>query len=203
MTRLARELLEPRRLSRYLGSRKHTVISRIVAPRRAAVAAILRDLQGSPEILMMKRVQRNRDRWSGHVSFPGGMAEERDADLRATAVRETSEEVAIDLDAHARLIGRMDDQVAISHGGPLPLAITPFVFELQDDVKPVPGPEAEDVFWLPLDEVLSGRLDAVFAYRFGALRKDLPSWKWQDFTVWGLTWRMTTTLLELAEQAGD
>ena len=203
MSEAAQNLLEPARLARYLADRKVSTINRVVAPRRAAVAVVLRNLDSAPEILLIKRVQRDRDRWSGHVSFPGGMAEVSDADLLATAVRETHEEVAIDLQVSARLLGRMDDQVAISHGGPLPMAITPWVFELQHPVEPQLSDEAEDVFWLPVAEALSGRIDEAFPYRFGGLKKDLPSWRWQGYSIWGLTHRMTSALFELARQASS
>lgn len=197
------ELFEPRRLARHLNNRRVKTINRVVAPRRAAVALVLRNLGEAPEILLIKRMQRERDRWSGHVSFPGGMAETRDVDLLATAVRETHEEVAIDLLACARLLGPMDDQVAMARGGPLPMAITPWVFELQQPVEPQLSAEAEDVFWLPVAEALSGRIDKDFPYRFGGLKKNLPSWRWQGYTVWGLTHRMTTTLIELAREAAS
>ena len=201
MSPSASELFEPRRLARYLNERTVKTINRVVAPRRAAVAVVLRNLDSAPEILLIKRVQRERDRWSGHVSFPGGMAEAGDKDLLATAVRETHEEVAIDLQTSARLLGPMDDQVAMAKGGPLPMAITPWVFELQKAVEPQLSAEAEDVFWLPVAEALSGRIDEDFPYRFHGLKKDLPSWRWQGYTVWGLTHRMTTTLFELAREA--
>ena len=199
----ARDLLEPARLARHLAARKVKTINRVVAPRRAAVAVVLRNLERAPELLLIKRVQRHRDRWSGHVSFPGGMAEQTDKNLLATAVRETHEEVAIDLETSGRLLGQMDDQIAISHGGPLPMAITPWVFELQQPVEPQLSAEAEDVFWLPVDEALSGRIDKAFPYRLGGISKDLPSWHWQGYVIWGLTHRMSTALFSLAQRAAQ
>ncbi len=89
---------------------------------------LLRFEREDPDVLLIKRAAREGDRWSGHVSFPGGMQEDDDADLLATAIRETREEVGLDLDEIARFIGPLSDQRAIANARTLPMAISPFVF---------------------------------------------------------------------------
>lgn len=53
--------------------------------------------RGDPEILFIKRAGRAGDRWSGHVALPGGRRDPSDIDDRAAAIRETKEEVGLDL----------------------------------------------------------------------------------------------------------
>jgi 8-oxo-dGTP pyrophosphatase MutT (NUDIX family) len=163
----------------------------------AAVAVVLRFDSGVAEVLLMKRAERADDRWSGHVSFPGGRRHPNDLDLLATALRETREEVGLDLAHTARVIGRLDSVRAIAQGKIQPLVIHPFVFE---EVAPAPlvlGDEAESAFWLPLAEVAAGGLDAPFEYLHGPTPLTLPSWRYQDYVVWGLTHHMLQGLLEV------
>ncbi len=169
--------------------------STLPALSRAAVAAILRFQGGAPEVLLMKRTARKTDRWSGEVSFPGGRADKKDGGLKHTAVRETLEEVGIDLEAEARLLGRLDDVMAIANGKVLPMAITPFVFALDTDVSPELSDEAESTFWLPLGEVISGRLDGTRPYKLGPLSITLSCWNYEGYEIWGLTHKMLTRLL--------
>ena len=49
--------------------------------RRAAVAVILREQHNGPEILFIRRAERNGDPWSGHMAFPGGHVDDTDASL--------------------------------------------------------------------------------------------------------------------------
>jgi 8-oxo-dGTP pyrophosphatase MutT (NUDIX family) len=165
--------------------------------RRAAVAALLRFDRGRPEVLLMKRIEREGDRWSGHVSLPGGNQQADDADLVATAVRETREEVAIDLERAARLLGRLDAIRPMSRAGPVPMTVTPFVFELTGEVDPVPGDEAESVFWLPLDLALGGSLDSHYQYVVASGPMALPCWRFDGYVVWGLTYRLLRDLFDL------
>jgi 8-oxo-dGTP pyrophosphatase MutT (NUDIX family) len=165
--------------------------------RRAAVAALLRFDRGRPEVLLMKRIERDGDRWSGHVSLPGGNQQADDADLVATAVRETREEVGVDLAAAARPLGRMDAIRPLSRAGPVPMVVTPFVFELIAEVNPVAGDEADAVFWLPLDDALAGALDSQYEYLIGASPMMLPCWRYEGFVIWGLTYRLLKDLFEL------
>lgn len=53
--------------------------------------------KGDPEILFIKRAGRVGDRWSGHIALPGGRRDPPDVDDRAAAIRETKEEVGLDL----------------------------------------------------------------------------------------------------------
>ena len=87
----------------------HVPVDAVPSPasRLAAVAAILR-VTSEPELLFIKRAEVAHDPWSGHIAFPGGRMEVSDASLEATAVRETFEELAIDLH-DGQILGRLDD----------------------------------------------------------------------------------------------
>ena len=160
------------------------------------MAIALRHGSEGPEVLLGRRANRRGDRWSGHVSLPGGLHEPSDAHLRATALRETWEEVGVDLGATARLIGRLDEVPAVVHGGLQPLSIAPFVFELQREISPQPSAELTRVFYLPLRVAASGRLDSHLWYRLaGPVRLPWPCWRWDGEVIWGLTYRMLRSLL--------
>lgn len=49
------------------------------------------------EIVFIKRALCDGDPWSGHCAFPGGGFEKSDLGLRETAIRETKEEVGLEL----------------------------------------------------------------------------------------------------------
>lgn len=67
---------------------------------------------GEPEVLFIKRASRVGDRWTGHVAFPGGRRDPEDADDFAAAVRETSEEVGIDLSPrNAIAVGNLPQRI--------------------------------------------------------------------------------------------
>lgn len=193
-------LLSLEQFSRALAAHEPHLISATIAPRRAAVAVLLRWERAAPDVLLMQRVHREGDRWSGHVSFPGGMESPGDSDLLDTAIRETMEEVGVDLRATARLIGRSDDQMAMARGKVLPIAITPFVFAQTTPAPIALGPEADATLWLPVDAVRSGALDADYDYHLGPVPMKLPSWHFDGRTIWGLTHRMLGRLLEIAER---
>jgi 8-oxo-dGTP pyrophosphatase MutT (NUDIX family) len=171
--------------------------------RHAAVAAILRFDRAQPEVLLMQRAERATDRWSGHVSLPGGNASPGDADLRATAIRETHEEVGLDLARCARPLGRLDAVQAVARGKVLPMTITPFVFALVEDEPLILGPEADAAFWLPLVDAARGALDGTYEWRIGPAPLSLPCWKFDGRVVWGLTYKMLDALLTLVREAPE
>lgn len=77
--------------------------------------------RGDPEILFIKRAARSGDRWTSHVALPGGKQDAEDADDKATAIRETMEEVGIDLnDERAIFGGNLPQRVITTDWGNVP-----------------------------------------------------------------------------------
>lgn len=160
--------------------------------RHAAVAVVLHEEPPGPRVLLMKRVEREGDPWSGHISLPGGGYDARDPHLLATAIRETQEELGIGLEG-TRLVGTLP-VLAPYTSGPLGVQVTPFVFLTHAAVEPQPGPEAEAAFWLPVELAASGALDEMYTYP--GTDRTFPSWRFEAHTIWGLTWRILRDLID-------
>ena len=129
--------------------------------------------------------------------MPGGMADPSDGDLLTTALREAREELGLALQP-SQALGRLDDQIAMAKGRILPLAITPYVFAVDHVPTLSLNHEATTAFWLPLAPLLRGELNAVHRYSLGGLGQDLPAWRYEGHTIWGLTHRMLSKLMEIA-----
>lgn len=168
----------------------HQAISHDVAPRRAAVAALLAQ-RPEPALLLIRRAEHPDDPWSGQMGLPGGRLNPEEEPLQA-ALRETREEVGIDLGQRAELLGPLDQVQAIGRGRVLPLAIHPFVFASaeQPPVRHDPTEVAETV-WVPLQFLRdAGNLQSM---RWRGL--ELPCYRYHDRQIWGLTFRMIQSLL--------
>ncbi len=173
------------------------ISSLALTKQQAAVAALLRYQDGQPEVLLMQRADREGDRWSGQVSFPGGHQEHGDRTLLATAIREAREEVGVDLSISARLLGRIDPIRAMARGKVLPMSISPFVFVQTGPVELVLGDEAIETFWLPLPLAASGQISGQHPFQKGPLKLKLPCWNYQGRVIWGLTYQMLNILLRI------
>jgi 8-oxo-dGTP pyrophosphatase MutT (NUDIX family) len=189
-------------ITRALGGAEQLDLLSRLAREHAAVAAVLRDRDGGggAELLMVRRAERAGDPWSGHVALPGGLAEPADRDVEDTARRETLEEIGLDLARSARVIGRLVSEVSKTKRGMGLLAIHPIVFALEAGAEPVflPSPEVQRAFWLPIEEVLSGRLDAVRPWRAFGFDLKMPAWHWDGEVIWGITHRIVSRLLARA-----
>lgn len=124
----------------------------------AAVAVLVRVADppeqpgGDAELLFIKRAILARDPWSGHIAFPGGRYEAGDASLVQTAVRETREELAIDLVQSGLLIGQLDDIAPRSPSLP-PIIVRPFVAVVSSDISMQPNSEVADAFWVRVSQL--------------------------------------------------
>jgi len=170
----------------------------VPAPGRAAVAIVVREGTDGPQVLLIRRAEHPRDPWSGHMAFPGGREDPEDENLLATAIRETLEELSLDLRRAGRLLGQLAPLPAMTRERPVGMTIVPFVFELTAEAELSYSDEVAEAVWVPLDPLLHGRLRTTFAVdRGGGERVQFPAHDVDGRIVWGLTYRMLDSLFTL------
>jgi 8-oxo-dGTP pyrophosphatase MutT (NUDIX family) len=168
---------------------------------RAAVALVLRPATaagGGLEVLLIRRADREGDPWSGHMAFPGGRADPRDADTIATAVRETREEVGIDLAHGGEWLGALQELHPRS-GAPA-IHVYPHVFAVPAGTQAHPNEEVHRALWVPLSDLSSPGAAAEHVHEHAGARVRFPAYAVGPYVVWGLTYRMLSELLALCAQ---
>jgi 8-oxo-dGTP pyrophosphatase MutT (NUDIX family) len=181
---------EIRRLAQALASRvpvRHDPDDPI---RRAAVALLLRLGDGDAlELLLIKRAIYESDPWSGHVALPGGRQEPGDPTLLHTAIRETREEIGVDISGQGVVLGVLDELVPSTPRLP-PLTILPHVAAVERDLPLTLSREVADAFWVPLsvlrDPAASREVDLDLVTGVRRVR----SLSYKEHIIWGLTERI-------------
>lgn len=176
----------PERLQRRLG--------RDLRP--AGVLVPILERHGACTVLFTMRSPNMRYH-AGQVSFPGGRMEPGDADIVATALRETHEEVGIE-PGRVEVAGFLPPVPTVSG-----YAVTPIVGIVAPGAAIMPDPvEVERVFEVPLDYLLDptnrrqgerewqGHRVPYSEYRYGAER------------IWGATAGIVAMLASMLEKKG-
>ena len=153
-----------------------------------------------PELLFIKRAEAKHDPWSGHMAFPGGRQEPADQSLQATAMRETFEELSLDL-ACGQILGQLDDLAPRSPVLP-PVIIRPFVALVAPDVSFVLSREVAAVFWVPLSQLRATNAHTEQEIAVNGVRTRLPAYAVHGHVVWGLTERIVRQLLLMFDGEG-
>jgi 8-oxo-dGTP pyrophosphatase MutT (NUDIX family) len=153
----------------------------------AAVSLILREAgDDRVELLFIKRAARDDDPWSGQIAFPGGRHDESDESLEDTAVRETREEVGIELRRHGAIIGALDElrpRIAVLP----PVIVRPYVATIAADVIIGSSDEVAGSFWAPLDAILdpaASRPTEIVVRQTSTVR---PAIHYEGHVIWGMT----------------
>jgi 8-oxo-dGTP pyrophosphatase MutT (NUDIX family) len=172
-------------------------------PHRAAVAMVLAPHPDGPKVLMIRRAEHPEDPWSGHMAFPGGRSEPEDLSLVQTAIRETLEEVGVDLTSHGELITPMNELPAYSSGRPVGMVVSPFLFSL-DRVREtkIDPEEVAAALWLPLASFRDKSNHRQTLIDTPKFKSEVQAFVVEEQIVWGLTHRMIENFLDAAFAEG-
>jgi len=129
------------------------------------------------------------------MALPGGHREPGDGDDLQTALRETEEEIGLDLARAGELIGTLDDIRASARGHRLDLVITPFVYQVGASPRFFTSSEVDEVVWVSLSALANGTQFICHPVELDGRVAVFPGWSVADQIVWGLTYRMITGLL--------
>jgi 8-oxo-dGTP pyrophosphatase MutT (NUDIX family) len=160
---------------------------------RAAVALVLRPGSTGLDILLIKRAERDNDPWSGHVALPGGREEPSDASLEETAIRETREEIGLDLVETAEILGALDDLNPVS--GPRTIVVRPFVAVLGTEAPLVLSDEVAAAFWVPVGAFTGPAGTSESIVRVRGVERRVASFRHGEYVIWGMTERILRQLL--------
>ena len=164
---------------------------------RAAVAVVVRERDAGVGVLLIHRAERRGDPWSGQMAFPGGRVEEADQSGLHAAIRECREEIALDLERDAAVLGNLSDATPRGHGRRIGMVIEPHVFELRGEPDLHLNDEVQDVVWVPLAFVEDRSNRSSLLWWRGIIPIWLPCYRYRGFLIWGLTLRILEELLEL------
>lgn len=183
-------------LRRRLAARPPRLYGRQDGLIEAAVTAVLRT-GDTLDLLLIERVERADDPWSGHMALPGGRRDAADRDLLTTALRETQEEVGIALDPAVHLLGALDEVRPGTRRLP-PLVISPFVAAVGPGVEVEPDPaEVAAALWVPVAELRGEGATSEVRFDLDGELLSFPSFHYRGYEIWGLTHRILLQLFDL------
>ena len=172
----------------------------------AAVALVVSQQERS--ILLIRRADHPQDPWSGHMALPGGRRDPGDDTTLWTAVRESQEEVGLDL-TQAPLLFQLPPLPAHSRRKGRGVLVTAYAFLVESECPTFPNEEVAEVHWIPLELLESGALNGFYELREkepgeGARVVKMPAFHYEGRVIWGVTHRILERFLrQLAETAGD
>ena len=168
--------------------------------KKAAVAIGLLATDEGVSLLMIRRAKRAGDPWSGHMGFPGGRRDREDADNLACALRETREELGLDLMQAGELICELGDLNTNWRPDRPEMLISPFVFALHEAPVLTPNHEVDGVVWVPLQFLLDRGNRALLKWQWRGESLESDSYIYQGNQIWGLSLMMLDELMEAAQR---
>ncbi len=157
---------------------------------RAAVAIMVREGSEATEILMIRRATREGDPWSGHMGFPGGRRDPEDASNFSCALRETREEIGVDLSQWGTPLGELSDVNTGWRKDRPEMLVTPFIFQVSELPVLTPNYEVDDVVWVPLHFLMNEANREPLEWDWKGKKMETDSYLYDSYRIWGLSLMM-------------
>ena len=166
--------------------------------RASGVLFLLHEHRGEDHLVFQQRTHTVRHH-KGEISLPGGARDPEDIDLRATALRETHEEIGVAADL-IEIYGQLDDTETRTgylirpYVGAAPSGVA---IEFTEAVR-----EVTELIHVPVAHLLSEDSHGWKAIDRDGQQATVPAYTWEDHLIWGATARMLGQLLELLGTRG-
>lgn len=163
--------------------------------KKTKLAAVLVIIYGNkPHVIMTER-PKTMDHHAGEISFPGGRWQESDQDLLSTAIRETGEEMGVEI-TRGQVIGQLKPVTTLNSG----FTISPFI-TIQDKIpKMNPNHEIESVLEIPLIPLLKTMEDDNDPAHKSI--QEMYTFKFENHLIWGASARMLHQISVLLSSSG-
>jgi 8-oxo-dGTP pyrophosphatase MutT (NUDIX family) len=177
-------------IKRILNARQRKIIDYLSFP-HAAVLVPLFERAGECHILFTKRTDQVKHH-KGEISFPGGMFDEEDGNLKKTALREAFEEIGLN-EEDVQILGTLDDIVTVTE-----FIVTPYV-----GIFPYPYPfkvspiEIAELIEVPLKSLLDSDCFGEKEIIQNDRRRIVQSYQFKHHNIWGATARILKQFLDL------
>ena len=147
---------------------------------------------GTYHIVFIKRTETVKEH-KGQISFPGGAREKGDKSLLDTALRESWEEIGVEI-RDVEIIGEMDDEITTTSN----FIVTPFVGVISwpyDFVKNTD--EVEDILCIPISSLLEQDRQKPDTEMLNGEKVESCAFHYEGKVIWGATARILNKFLEM------
>jgi 8-oxo-dGTP pyrophosphatase MutT (NUDIX family) len=159
------------------------IIPKLESNEKYQLASVLVVIYGENPIVVMTEKPKHMKFHAGEISFPGGKFDTDDSDLLETALRETSEEIGLDVSKN-QVIGQLAPVTTLNSG----FLILPFV-SILDKIPPLmANSEVEKIFHIPLNSLLKTVSKDTDPNH--NLIDDMYTFEYQSQIVWGASARI-------------
>ena len=132
---------------------------------------------------------------SGEVSFPGGKWEEKDNSLYETALRESNEEINLNIENVTKL-GNLNFLLSRHK-----IEVNPYVGYLNKFQEFKGNFEIDEIFTVPISFLSDSKNVTYKEFNRKDLKVYIPSWVYNGNRIWGLTAMITADFLNICFNA--
>ena len=147
------------------------------------IASVLIVIYGKSPFIIMTEKAKNLKVHAGEIAFPGGKWCEKDQDLLETAIRETKEELCLDV-SKEHVIGQLDNVVTLNSK----YKITPFIAILDTVTSLTGNSEVESILHIPLESFLNTMAEDDRQEHRSI--KEMYTFTFEKHNIWGASARM-------------
>lgn len=160
-----------------------TINAQVQDDKKTKLAAVLIIICGkNPDIIMTER-PKTMLHHAGEISFPGGMWKKNDSDLLATALRETREEIGVEI-SRSQVIGQLRPVTTLNSG----FTISPFITIQEKALSIKPNSEIESILMIPMIPLLKTMDNDKDPAHKSIM--EMHTFKFQNHLIWGASARM-------------